>query len=138
MNFKILKVFTIIAINTLYFYNFIRYLQKIQLLAFHTLILSKTTSHSHYFLGNTLKFLPIIKKERLGDIYFKRNINLQVTLNYFNLIFYNLNNYTRHNNLIKRGFIYVFLIKLHIQSLYIIFQELLLLVLDFPRLNVLL
>ena len=33
MNFKILKVFTIIAINTLYFYNFIRYLQKIQLLA---------------------------------------------------------------------------------------------------------
>ena len=108
MNFKILKGFTIIAINTLYFYNFIRYLQKIQLLSFHTLVLLNTTSHSHYFLGNTLKFLPIIKKERLGDIYFKRNINLQVTLNYFNLIFYNLNNYTRHNNLIKRGFIYIF------------------------------
>ena len=138
MNFKILKVFTIIAINTLYFYNFIRYLQKIQLLAFHMLVLLNTTSHSHYFLGNTLKFLSIINKEQLEDIYFKRNINLQVTLNYFNLIFYNLNNYTHHNNLIKRGFIYVFLIKLHIQSLYIIFQELLLLVLDFLHLIVLL
>ena len=108
MNFKILKVFTIIAINTLYFYNFIRYLQKIQLLAFHAQILLHTTSHSHYFLGNTLKFLAIIKKERLKDIYFKRNINLQVALSYINLIFYNLNNYTRHNNLIKQGFIYVF------------------------------
>ena len=138
MNFKILKVFPIIAINTIYFYNFIRYLQKIQLLTFHTLVLLNTTFHSHYFLGNTLKFLSIIRKEQLKDIYFKRNINLQVTLSYFNLIFYNLNNYTHHNNLIKRGFIYIFLIKLHIQSLYIIFQELLLLVLDFLHLIVLL
>ena len=94
--------------NPLYFYNFIRYLQKIQLLTFHTLVLLNTTFHSHYFLGNTLKFLSIIRKEQLKDIYFKRNINLQVALSYFNLIFYNLNNYTRHNNLIKRGFIYVF------------------------------
>lgn len=108
MNFKILKVFTIIAINTLYFYNFIRYLKKIQLLAFHTLVLLNTTFLNHYFLGNTLKLLSIIKKEQLKDIFFKRNINLQVALSYFNLIFYNLNNYTRHNNLIKQGFIYVF------------------------------
>lgn len=108
MNFKILKVFTIIAINTLYFYNFIRYLQKIQLLAFHTLVLLNTTSHNNYFLGNTLKFLAIIKKRATRRYLFHRNIHLQVTLSYFNLIFYNLNNYTHHNNLIKRGFIYVF------------------------------
>ena len=138
MNFKILKVFTIIAINTLYFYNFIRYLQKIQLLAFHTQVLLNTTSHNNYFHGNTLKFLAIIKKRATRRYLFHLNIHLQVTLSYFNLIFYNLNNYTRHNNLIKRGFIYVFLIKLHIQSLYIIFQELLLLVLDFLHLIVLL